>query len=56
MTQGDHKKQKDTTGQTKHTEKNSREKQRPSELTRSTPLTRLYTESFGILQMLKLQT
>jgi hypothetical protein len=37
----------------KTTEKNSRDKQRPSELTRST---RLYTESFGILQMLKLQT
>jgi hypothetical protein len=38
-----------------NTEKDSREKHRPSELMRSSPLTRLYTESFGILQMLKFQ-
>jgi hypothetical protein len=41
-TQGDNKKQKDTIGSTKHAEKDSREEQRPSGLTRSSPLTRLY--------------
>jgi hypothetical protein len=39
----------------KNTEKDSKEKRRPSELMRSSPLTRLYIESFGILQMLKFQ-
>jgi hypothetical protein len=33
--------------------KSLQRKNRPSGLTRSSQLTRLYTESFGILQMLK---
>jgi hypothetical protein len=51
---GKTKKQKNRTGETKHAKNDIREEQRPSRLT-SSPLTRLYTESFGILQMLKLQ-
>jgi hypothetical protein len=39
----------------KNTENDSKEKHRPSELMRSSPLTRLYIESFGTLQMLKFQ-
>jgi hypothetical protein len=54
-TQGDNKKQKDTIGSTKHAEKDSREEQRPSGLTRSSPLTKLYVESFRKLPMLKFQ-
>jgi hypothetical protein len=38
-----------------NTENDIQEEQRPSRLTRSSPLTRLYTESSGILQMLKFQ-
>jgi hypothetical protein len=39
-------KSRNTTQKTKHTEKDHREEQRPSGLTRSFPLTRLYIESF----------
>jgi regulator of replication initiation timing len=46
---------KHTTEETKHREKDSREKHRTSGLTRSSSLRRLYTESFRILHMLKFQ-
>jgi hypothetical protein len=41
----------------KHTQQDRQnaQEQRPSGLTRSSPLTRLYTKSFRILQMLKFQ-
>jgi hypothetical protein len=49
-------KHKETTKKkkTQHDKQNAQE-QRPSGLKRSSPLTRLYTESFRILQMLKFQ-
>jgi hypothetical protein len=47
VTQGENMKQF-TEKKTKHTEKDCRKKNRPSGLTRSSPLMRLYTESFGI--------